>query len=261
MATKNKYEDMSVLDALNYVKNGNMLLPDIQREYVWDYWEIEKLFESIVDEYPVGSCIFWKTTKSNLNTEKPNLYYFLRNFAKDKSKNEKAPEVFSVETDYYIVLDGQQRITSLNIALFGSYTAFKGGRGHAKENPNSWIERELYYNLDFYDKSLSEEDDENPQKRFAFLTSEAAASGNWYKVKQLLAYDDIDTYIEALISASYGKDARHDLSVLFQRLHDSSGNGLIHYYCIIENDYDEALDIFVRVNSTGRKLAKSIIRP
>ena len=30
-----------------------------------------------------------------------------------------------------------------------------------------------------------------------------------------------------------------------------------NYYCIMENDYDEALDIFVRVNSTGRKLAKS----
>lgn len=54
MATKNKYEDMSVLDALKYVKNRNMLLPDIQREYVWTYPEIEKLFESIVDEYPIG---------------------------------------------------------------------------------------------------------------------------------------------------------------------------------------------------------------
>lgn len=45
--------------------------------------------------------------------------------------------------------------------------------------------------------------------------------------------------------------------MLFQRLHASSDNGLIHYYCIAENDYDEALDIFVRVNSTGRKLSKS----
>lgn len=256
MATKNKYEDMSAIDALNYVKKGYMLLPDIQREYVWDYCEIEKLFESIIDEYPVGSCIFWKTTRSNINKEKPNLYYFLRDFEKGRSKNEKAPEVFSEEKDYYIVLDGQQRITSLNIALYGSYTSFKGGRGNAKGNPNSWIKRELYYNLDYYNNRL-EEDDENPKKRFAFLTSEMATSGNWYKVKELLKYDDINSYIEALISAKYGKDARRDLSVLFQRLHDSSGNGLIHYYCIIENDYDEALDIFVRVNSTGRKLAKS----
>ena len=255
MATKNKYEDMSVLDALKYVKNRNMLLPDIQREYVWTYPEIEKLFESIVDEYPVGSCIMWKTSRTILNTEKPNLYFFLRDFVQGKSKNEKAPEYYSDETDYYIVLDGQQRITSLNIALFGSFTSFKGGRGHARDNPKSWITRELYYNLDFY--SGTEEDDENPKKRFAFLTTDEASAGNWYKIKQLLAFDDLDSYIEALIEAGYAKDARHDLSVLFSRLHDSSGSGLIHYYCIIENDYDEALDIFVRVNSTGRKLAKS----
>ena len=30
MGTKNKYEDMSALDALKYVKNRNILLPDIQ---------------------------------------------------------------------------------------------------------------------------------------------------------------------------------------------------------------------------------------
>lgn len=255
MATKNKYEDMSVLDALKYVRNCNMLLPDIQREYVWTYPEIEKLFESIVDEYPVGSCIMWKTTRTNLNTEKPNLYFFLREFEQGRSTNEKAPEVFSDETDYYIVLDGQQRITSLNIALYGSFTSYIGGRGHAWNNPRSWITRELYYNLDFY--AETEEDDENPKKRFAFLSSDEIGVNNWYKVKQMLAFDDLDSFIESMISAGYDKDIRHDLSILFQRLHDSSGNGLVHYYCIMENDYDDALDIFVRVNSTGRKLAKS----
>lgn len=255
MATNNKYEDMSVLDALKYVKNRNMLLPDIQREYVWTYPEIEKFFESIVDEYPVGSCIMWKTTRKNLNKEKPNLYYFLRDYVQGKSKNEKAPEYFNEETDYYIVLDGQQRITSMNIALYGSFTSFKGGRGHAWDNPKSWITRELYYNLDYYNNA--DDDDENPKKRFAFLTEDEVKTGNWYKVKQLLAFDDSESYIEELINAGYKKESRHDLSVLFSRLHDSSGSGLIHYYCIVENDYDEALDIFVRVNSTGRKLAKS----
>ncbi|MBE7059472.1 MAG: DUF262 domain-containing protein [Ruminococcaceae bacterium] len=255
MKTKNKYEDMSVIEALKCVKNKTMLLPEIQREYVWTYPEIENLFESIVDGYPVGSCIIWKTTRTNLNKEKPNLYYFIREFKERKSKNEKAPEVFSDETDYYIVLDGQQRITSLNIALYGSFTSFKGGRGHAQENPKSWIKRELYYNLDFY--SVSEDDDENPKKRFAFLSDDEVNSGNWYKVKSLLVFDDLDSYIESLIEAGYCKDTRHDLSVLFQRIHDPSGSGLIHYYCIIENEYDEALDIFVRVNSTGRKLSKS----
>ena len=80
MSTLNKYEDMSALIALQLVKNRSILLPDIQREYVWEIEEIEKLFESIVDAYPIGSCIFWKTNRKTINEEKPNLYYFLREF-------------------------------------------------------------------------------------------------------------------------------------------------------------------------------------
>lgn len=250
---------MSVLTALEYVNSGHMLLPDIQREYVWDYSDIEKLFESIVDEYPVGSCIMWETSRTTLNKEKPNLYHFVRDFKQDNTpKNNKAPELFSPESDekaYYIVLDGQQRITSLNIALRGSFMSFKGGRGRSRQNPNSWIKRELYYNLDFY--NCSEKNDENPQKRFSFLSADELKNGNWYKVKEILAFDDLGEYIEDLIEKDYSKETKHDLSVLFNRLHASSEGGLIHYYCIKENDYDEALDIFVRVNSTGKKLAKS----
>lgn len=256
MATVNKYEDMSVLTALRYAKNKNLLLPDIQREYVWDIEEIQRLFESIVDDYPIGSCIFWKTNRKTINSEKPNLYYFLRDFQKNKTKNEKAPETLSEEVDYFIVLDGQQRITSLNIALFGSYTYYKGGRGNAWGNPKSWIKKELYYNLDFYNTS-DNEDDEHPRKKFCFLTSDEAKEGNYYKINSLLAFDKLDDFLVDLITKGFNKNSRSDLSTLFQRLNDSSGNGLIHYYCISENTYDEALDIFVRVNSTGRKLSKS----
>ena len=120
MADSNKYIDMSAKEALKLAKDKYLLLPDIQREYVWSMEDIEKLFESIVDGYPIGSCIFWKTNKKTLNAEKPNLYFFLREFKREESKNEKASEVFGEEGDYYIVLDGQQRITSLNIALYGS---------------------------------------------------------------------------------------------------------------------------------------------
>lgn len=256
MQTSNKYEDMSALTALKYVKNKNILLPDIQREYVWDTDEIERLFESIIDNYPIGTYIFWKTNKKTINAEKPNLYYFVREYKKDDTKNEKAPEVLTDETDYFIVLDGQQRLTSMNIALNGSYTVFKGGRGHNRNNPNSWITKELYYNLNFYN-SLESEDEEHPPKRFVFLSKDEAKTGNYYKVKNILAFNKPFDFFKDLNAKGIDDKCSGDLSVLFERINDSSGNGLIHYYCISENTYDEALDIFVRVNSTGRKLSKS----
>lgn len=258
MADSNKYIDMSAKEALKLAKDKFLLLPDIQREYVWSMDDIEKLFDSIVDGYPIGACIFWKTNKKTINDEKPNLYFFLREFEKDKSKNEKAPEVFGEEGDYYIVLDGQQRITSLNIALYGSYTSYRGGRGRKWTDPKYWIKRELYYNIDFYQRDADEEkDDEHPPKRFCFLTDSEAREGRYYKVKNLLAFDDGNALLRWLIAEQYEIKVQDDLSKLFSRIHSSGADGLIHYYCISENTYDEALDIFVRVNSTGRKLSKS----
>lgn len=258
MADSNKYVDMSAKEALKLAKDKFLLLPDIQREYVWGMDDIEKLFDSIVDGYPIGSCIFWKTNKKTINKEKPNLYYFLREFEAGISKNEKAPEVFGEEGDYYIVLDGQQRVTSLNIALYGSYTSYKGGRGRSKSDPKFWIRRDLYYNIDFYKKDVDEEkDDENPPKRFSFLTEDDVKAGHYFKVKNLLVFDDVNDLLRKLIADGYDKMVQDDLTKLLTRIISSNTDGLIHYYCISENSYDEALDLFVRVNSTGRKLSKS----
>ncbi len=258
MTDSNRYIDMSAKEALKLAKDGFLLLPDIQREYVWDMTDIEKMFESVVDGYPIGSCIFWKTNKKTLNKEQPNTYYFLRDFEKEKSKNTKAPEVFSDEGDYYIVLDGQQRVTSFNIALFGSYTKYRGGSGYRWNDPNNWIKRELYYNLDYYKLNDDEErDDENPPKRFCFLSNDEASKGNYYKVKEIVAYDDDDELQDFLFKQGFESRIRKDISKLYKRISSSNNDGVIHYYCISENTYDEALDIFVRVNSTGRKLSKS----
>lgn len=253
--SSNKYEDMSVLEALKKANNHQLLLPDIQREYVWDIAEIECLFESIIDDYPIGSCIFWKTNRTTINNEKPNLYYFFSKFEKDKTKNEKAPEVINEESDYYIVLDGQQRVTSMNIALNGSYKYYKGGRGHNRLNPKFWVEKEMYYNLDYY--QTDEIDDEHPKKRFCFLSKEEVSSGKFLKINLIQSYDSLEDFIEYMIKNNFSKECRKDLSKLFERIHSSSDNGLIHYYCINEKSYDNALDIFVRVNSTGKKLSKS----
>lgn len=68
--------------------------------------------------------------------------------------------MFGEEGDYYIVLDGQQRITSLNIALYGSYPCYKGGHGRSKSDPKYWITRGPYYNLDYYKNEGDEEKDD-----------------------------------------------------------------------------------------------------
>lgn len=247
---------MSAITALNFIKHKTMLLPDIQREFVWEMSDIEKLFESIADGYPLGFCIFWKASRTVLNKEQPNLYYFVTNFEHWKTKNEKSPDVYGEEADYYIVLDGQQRLTALNIALYGYYSEKKRGRGHLSSNPKSWVKRKLYYNLDFHKRS-SNSNDEDPMKRFLFLSDEEAESGNYYLISNLVRKKDDWELKDSLDLLNVDRESQKDLVKVFNRLNDKTSNGVIHYYEIDNASYDEALDIFVRVNSTGRKLSKS----
>lgn len=250
------FNDMSALKALNFIKHKTMLLPDIQREFVWEMSDIEKLFESIADGYPLGFCIFWKTSRKVLNQEQPNLYYFVTNFEHWKTKNEKSPDVYGEETDYYIVLDGQQRLTALNIALYGYYSEKKRGKGHLSSNPKAWVKRKLYYNLNFHKDALKS-NDENPAKRFLFLSNEEAQNGDYYLVSNLIRKKDDWELRDSLDDLNVDRESQKDLVEVFNRLNDETSNGVIHYYEINNATYDEALDIFVRVNSTGRKLSKS----
>lgn len=76
-------------------------LPDFQRSYVWDPDDTVSLIASIALSYPAGSIL----TVGNGNN-----YFVTRKF-------EKAPDVGHIPTS--LVLDGQQRLTSLYQAFFG----------------------------------------------------------------------------------------------------------------------------------------------
>ncbi|WRE21533.1 DUF262 domain-containing protein [Helicobacter pylori] len=117
-----------VVDGLNV----SYFLPDIQCEYVWlqnaDEKKIEQLFDSILRGYPIGSFLFWKLQRKDIATsnEQDNnklnfqLYQFITNYDERKPHNEKIHvEKINVD-DLSIVLDGQQRLTSLYIGLKGN---------------------------------------------------------------------------------------------------------------------------------------------
>ena len=53
--------------------------------------------------------------------------------------------------------------------------------------------------------------------------------------------------LRELIKAGYEEIIQNDLCRLFSRIHSSGSDGIVHYYCISENTYDEALDIFVEL--------------
>ncbi len=91
------------------------LLPAIQREFVWDTYQIERLFDSLMCDYPISSFLFWQVEKEDI--QKYQFYEFIRDYhERDNRHNPKAN--LSGEEGIIAILDGQrgQTLQSLTLA-------------------------------------------------------------------------------------------------------------------------------------------------
>ncbi|GAA9600567.1 DUF262 domain-containing protein [Helicobacter pylori] len=244
-----------VVDELNV----RYFLPDIQREYMWlkkaDEKKIEQLFDSILRGYPIGSFLFWKLQKEDIaksdeqDSDKLNfqLYQFVTNYDERKSHNEKIHVEQIRRDDLYIVLDGQQRLTSLYIGLKGTRTLKKK---YAKnDNPNAYEEKRLYLNLKHQPNMDSPED--NYQFEFHAKTPENDEEHWWFKVGDILELESVWDYVQ---EHDLKGDRLKLLETLNKAFHDKQ---LISFFEETEKNLNKVLNIFIRVNSGGVKLSYS----
>src|SRR6266496_1110491 len=106
-----EYRTVRIKDVISGI-NRDYFLPAIQREFVWEPEQIEKLFDSILGDYPIGSFLFWKVEERN--KEQWTTFEFIRQFDKAKPHNPEA-DLKGITRDILLVLDGQQRMSSLFI--------------------------------------------------------------------------------------------------------------------------------------------------
>jgi predicted transport protein len=97
--------DYKLSDLFNEIDKGQLRLPRFQRDFVWERKKVISLLDSIYSEYPIGSFFIW-----NAHEQYKSLY---RNIAELK-----LPEPEEDRPLRYI-LDGQQRATSLYVAIRG----------------------------------------------------------------------------------------------------------------------------------------------
>jgi len=124
---KKEYIDISIAKLIWKISRRDLVLPSLQRKYVWSHQQICQLFDSIMQDYPIGTFMFWKignrSTNDKMLRKKLMFYEFLRDYNKNEdlgSGIEFKPAI-SVKGPITNVIDGQQRITSLLIGLTGSY--------------------------------------------------------------------------------------------------------------------------------------------
>ncbi len=250
--------DKSIKDVVDEL-NVRYFLPDIQREYVWlqkaDEKKIEQLFDSILRGYPIGSFLFWKLQKEDIaksdeqdeNKLNFQLYQFITNYDERKPHNEKIRIEQIKRDDLSIVLDGQQRLTSLYIGLKGTRTLKK--KNAKINNPNAYEEKRLYLNLkhqpnmdnpeDNYQFEFHAQKPENDEKRF------------WFKVGDILELKSVINYAR---EHNLGNGESELLETLNKAFNDKQ---LISYFEETEKNLNKVLNIFIRVNSGGVKLSYS----
>ena len=133
---------LTIKEAIDHIHRKRYLLPAIQREFIWDAEQMEKLFDSLMRDYPIGSFLFWQIEKENIG--KFQFYEFVRNYhERDHKHNPKA--AVSGDEAITAILDGQQRLTALYIGLKGTYQ-FKLPRKRW-ESDDAFPKRELCMNL------------------------------------------------------------------------------------------------------------------
>ena len=243
-----EYTPIRVRDIVRHV-NRDWYLPAIQRELVWQPEDIERLFDSIMSDFPIGSFLFWNLEQRN-KSEWP-IYEFIREYDAEKPHNVLA-NMHGIQKDITLVLDGQQRITSLFIGLKGSYRYFY----------YRWRKTQLYLNL----LKTPVPNDENPEEltyEFSFRENDEPSDAHeqfWYPVGRILDFDDAEDAKEAMKEqlSDLSEETQTNAKKLIGKLHNRIHTTLVgNYYKERSQNYDKVLQVFVRANSAGEPLAYS----
>jgi uncharacterized protein with ParB-like and HNH nuclease domain len=264
------YSTTSIKDIISKI-NVKYFLPAIQRKYVWSYERIINLFDSLLREYPIGTFLFWKLD----NVEDINdytFYKFIQEYNEyNQYNNEKAPSplIKSGDDGFIGVLDGQQRLSSLYLALQGSY-AYKIPKKF-KSNIEAYPVRNLYLNLMKDVKNINKDDEEYDEKQplhdlkfipvKEFKEYDDISKKYWYNVREILTIKNEDELedLKDKIVEKYNLDAyKKNIKTNLLHLYNAINNPNINYFPIDNvNSIDQILDIFVRINSGGVKLTKT----
>lgn len=256
------YQPTTIATAIGLL-NNEWFLPAIQREFVWKPEQVVSLFDSILRGYPISSFLFWALKKEN--RDKWEVYRFIENTKQGGTRNEIA-NIDGVH-QMMLVLDGQQRLTSLLIGLKGTYTVKKKYRRW--DDPKAWVKQRLHLDLLKDPRAGSDEEDdaeEGIHYGLAFFdeTPDPTLEHYWFKAGRILNFDSEDAFYEFRdeeVEKLPDDTTKRQISVFqrnLERLYRAVWKDeVVAYYTEDDQDYDRVLDIFVRANEGGTKLSKS----
>jgi hypothetical protein len=245
--------DIAVRELIDKVAHGELLLPEMQRRYVWPATRVRDLLDSLYRGYPSGTILVWETDE---NIETKSLAV----------KATKSP----TSSNRLLLLDGQQRITSLAAILDGQPVHVRGRKRpieilfnleHPDGPPSEALEVDENGTSVEIDDIDDEEDDEydiqEELRSRTFVVASRALEANpvWVAVSTIFAKSDSEILRRFKISPD---DSRWDkYSERLQRIRKIRDYPYVMQVLEKKLSYEEVTEIFVRVNSLGIKLRGS----
>ena len=178
------YESATISTVINRL-NSQYFLPAIQREIRLASRSNYPIVDSIMRGYPISSFLFWELRAENRDNWE--IYKFIENFQQGGTHNELASTAGVHQL--ILVLDGQQRLTSLFIGLKGTYkTKIPRMRW---DNPLAWVRQRLYLDLMHDPRTDDEEAETGNRYRFLFAKDQPQndAKHYWFQVGRILDFD------------------------------------------------------------------------
>jgi hypothetical protein len=248
--------EASVEELVGMIERGELRLPEMQRGYVWRSTRVRDLLDSLYRGYPSGAILLWETSEP----------VPLQEFAVGQQQNP-----FNTTR---LLLDGQQRLTSLSAVIRGEPISVRGRQRPIEllfnlEHPDELsvvteVEEDGTDESDEEDLSGDEADstEDELQKRFDKMTFVVSTRKleqlpHWVKVTEVFKSESDGAFLKRAGITDFD-DPRCDK--YSKRLAKLRGiRKYIYRMDVLERtlSYDEVTEIFVRVNSLGAKLRSS----
>lgn len=252
-------QNIPISTLVDMYKRSELRLPEIQRHYVWKATRVRDLLDSLYRGYPSGSILMWETDEP-VPTRDSAIVQDTTAFAGRK-----------------LLLDGQQRLTSLTAVLNGEPVKVKGKKRPIEilfnlEHPDgppadaaevdSDAESPLTPDDEVSDEEETEDDEQGlleklNRRTFVVASRNLMSQPNWLSVSEVFRNSNDAELLERTGIESL-KDPRYQkYSDRLKKL-----RGIKQYTYVVHvleraMNYQEVTEIFVRVNSLGAKLRSS----
>ncbi len=232
-------------------ERGELRLPEMQRQYVWRSPRVRDLMDSLYRGCPSGAILLWETDET----------VPLQAMAVKQQANPNAST--------RLLLDGQQRLTSLSAVIWGQPVTVRGCQKPIElllnlEHPErqeivTEVEEDTEDEIENDEADSTEDDLQRRFERMTFVvtTAKLTVLPQWVKVSDIFKSES-DTAILKRAGIKDFEDERYErYTARLARVR--AIKKYVYRMDVLERSltYEEVTEIFVRVNSLGAKLLSS----